>query len=146
MTIDKFGSHILNKNLPTSKAQSQRQQTEENIQFVSLNNIKLYYNLILPFVGVYNKLEELVELGQDKKKKYIFPLNDSRIIKTDFLQNFYLKINDRRVNRLDNVILKKGDSVSFHQNPTSGGTIKEFYGELIMQCPIIIVKEEETNT
>lgn len=137
MSIDKFGSHIFGKD---SKFSLSTDTTKDNLlKIVDLSNVKLYYNLVLPFVGIYNPNATAFELLQDKRLKYDFPMETSLIIKGDYpKKDVVLKINGKIITEPEGLQLKKGDAISFHRTKVS--KIPEFYGELLIKCAVEIEK------
>lgn len=141
MSIDKFGSHIFGKDSKSSLGIS---NSEENIlKVVQLSDIKLNYNLVLPFLGVYNpslsNKSAAFELLQDKRLKYEFPLKSAIISKREYpLRDVILKINGKIIDQPEGFNIKKGDEISFHRKNLS--KISSFYGELLIKCPVEIEK------
>ena len=75
MSIDKFGTNILNQF-------GQKSFTGGNtLNVVNINNVKLYYNIILLFIGTWNKSKQKYDLLQDGRDKYIFPFKEGYVKK-----------------------------------------------------------------
>ena len=68
MSIDRFGTHILNKFGQNSFTGS------NTLNVVNINNVKLYYNIILPFIGTWNKSKQKYDLLQDGRPNIYFRL------------------------------------------------------------------------
>lgn len=140
MSIDKFGSHIfggkdVGYNFPTETVGSET----KTLKFVDINNVKLFYNLVLPFLGVFNAPANAFELLQDKRVKYDFPLDSAIIMIGEYpRRDVMLKINGETVDRPEGFKLKKGDVISFHRTFSQ---LPEFYGELLIKCPVEIEKQ-----
>lgn len=129
MSIDKFGSHLFKKSIETAPA-------GRIYNVVDIKNASLYYNLILPFLGIYNKSTGKYELLQDKRTHYQFLLKDCIIIGSEFPPNVTLEINNVPVTNPISVKLKQGDKISFKQEGAI--LLKQFYGELLLKCLIEI--------
>ncbi|KAL1487697.1 hypothetical protein ABEB36_015604 [Hypothenemus hampei] len=97
MSIDKFGAHISNKDIKTITPTTDDQINKNNIHFVDIRNVKLNYNLILPFIGEYILRKEAYALLQDKRIKYDFPLISAVIIKTEYPEEVFLKLKNKPV-------------------------------------------------
>lgn len=139
MSIDKFGSHIFGKDNKFNLLPNVQVHGEKVLKIVDLSNVKLFYNLVLPFVGRYNPKEEAFELLQDKRVKYEFPIGSSIIIKAEFpKKEVHIKVNGETIYQPEGFELKRGDLISFHRNNLS--SVPEFYGELLIKCLVEVEK------
>lgn len=138
MSIDKFGSNIFgndknSNHLPTSSSNNNNQL----LTVVDVHNVKLFYNLVLPFIGQYNKKEKLYELTQDKRLTYVYPLSSCFIVTAEFPKNqVYLKINNIKIGVPEGMTLNTGDIISFGRQ--SGSDLSAFYGELLIKCQVVV--------
>lgn len=135
MSIDKFGSHIYGRdnqvNSPT--------RNDKLLKVVDESDVKLYYKIVLPFIGRYNEKANLYELLQDRRLVYDYPLEASIIVKAEYpRKEILLRINSNTVSSPVGKSLKKGDKISFYR--PVWGTLNEFYGELLLKCPVEVGK------
>lgn len=127
MTIDKFGSHIF-KNADNVSS------CTDTYKVVNIKDVKLYYNLVLPFIGIYEKKKNIYELLQDNRDSYLFPLKECTIVGAEFPRFVELYINNNKIENPVGVKLKEKDKISF--KPSGSTTSKQFYGEFLIKCAI----------
>lgn len=139
MTLDKFGSHIFKKTEDISSVSPQSTiGTQDNkiYNLVNVKDVNLYYYLVLPFIGTYNRTLKGYELLQDKRQHYLFPLKHATITHSEFPQFLDLFINDNLIKNPINFQLKKNDKISFKPNEQT--ITSQFYGELLIKCSVEI--------
>lgn len=138
MSIDKFGSHIFGKDNQFISS------SDENnlIKIIDLSPLTLHYNLVLPFLGKYNQYnhaDRAYQLLQDRRISYTFPITNATIINAEYPKKYILlKVNGEKVLNPEGFQLNKGDIISFHQ--TEDAYLEEFYGELLIKCPVEVTK------
>lgn len=135
--IDKFGSHILKR--PTSSLSTSSLPTSTTSQVynvVDIKNVKLSYNLVLPFFGIWDESKKIFALSQDKKDIYSFPFKEATIIGYELPSFIDLVINNKIISKPDGVRVLKNDKISFK---AKGQTVSaQFVGELIIKCMVEI--------
>ena len=143
MSIDKFGKHsskrYMSNNFDQSLLTKHVIETAEKITENFTKDVKLYYNIVLPFIGRYNEKANLYELLQDRRLLYEYPLEASIIVKAEYpKKEITLRINGKTISSSVGKALKKGDKISFYR--PVWGTLNEFYGELLLKCPVEVEK------
>lgn len=136
MSIDKFGTHIFGK--LHNKSLEYFNQNLNTLNVVNINNVKLYYNIVLPFIGSWNEKKQKYDLLQDGRDKYIFPFKEGTIEKLDVPTSITLKVNNNSYENGASLLLKNGDEITFYKSSRSVSPINPFYGEIIIKCPILI--------
>lgn len=127
MSIDKFGSHIFNKDT----------STDNILKILDVSKVKLYYHTVLTCVGKYNPTSKVFDFVETNKGVSIFHIVSGTIVKVDYPKLFVsLLINSIPIAKPEGVTLKKGDLISFRR--TSSSTLTSFYGELYVRCPVEI--------
>ena len=134
MTLDKFGSHIMNK---YDKTGSDSISQNNSIKFINITNDNLYYALVLPFIGKYDSKEaNFLLAGEKNRTSYRFPFEKGTILTGEYPKKDINLLVNGKGGKLEGRPLIKGDLIAFRRDVKS--TISEFYGELIIKCPVII--------
>ena len=135
MSINKFGSHILSRD--NNQKLTKNGVPDKLVNVVDIHNVKLYYNIILPFIGSLNANKKMYKLLQDGRSKYIFPFETGTIIKVEYPKDhILLKINGNSIPYDERINLVRDDEISFHS--FDGKSLDTFYGELVIKCPVEI--------
>lgn len=137
MSVNKFGTHIFNENDDgDDDINKSKQDLTKCSPVINFTHVKLYYVLVLPFVGSYNPNERNFELMPDKRTSYKYPYDSGIIISVELpKKDIDLLLNGKR-EKLEGFVLKKGDYISFRRIPPS--TLTTMYAEIQIKSPIII--------
>lgn len=135
MTLDKFGSHILSKY--GKNGDSLTSQNGGTTNLVNISNVKLFYNVVLPFVGKFSSNDKNFLLGGEiNRTSYKFPFEFGTILSGEYPKKEISLLVNGKGGKLEGRKLKKDDLIAFRRDLKS--TLTKFYGELIIKCPIII--------
>lgn len=143
MSIDKFGSHIIGRD---NKFKFSEPSPNNIVKIVDIGEIKLFYYMALPFMGIYNRYninaDDSYELLQDRSINYIFPVESATIVRAEYPKKYIIfKVNGLTITNPVDFPLKKGDIISFHRPlPELGGILDDFYGELLIKCAVEVTK------
>lgn len=132
MTLDKFGSHILSK-----YGKEPSKNNVDSLNLVNIANVKLFYTVVLPFVGKHHPGEKNFLLAGDiNRTSYRFPFESGNILGGEYPKKEITLLVNGKSGKLEGRELKKADLIAFRRDASS--KLTEFYGELLIKCPVII--------
>lgn len=128
--MNKFGSQMLSKRDSITK-------NTTPLHLVNISDVKLSHVVIFPFIGKYNSNQlNFLLAGDINRTSYKFPFESGTILSGEYPKKDVSLLVNGKSGKLEGRQLKKNDLIAFRRDAKS--TITEFYGELLIKCPIII--------
>lgn len=125
MTVNKFGTHIFDK----------CDDGDTSLKIVNIAEVKLFYVVVLPFVGRHNPAEKnLVLLGDGLRTSYRYPFESGTILNGEYPKKDISLLINGKTGKLEGREIKKNDLIAFRR--AEGSTLTEFYGELLIKCQV----------